>query len=185
MAWPRRSRNYGRILPTRRWQGRRASPLWSGLKWWLGAAVVAAAAWYFLGSAPAPDPPRADSERIDTRFVVCGQRGSAACVPDGDTIIIGRRHIRIIGIDAPELHPPRCPAEQAKGEAARTALISLLNEGPFFLTGPVPAVRDEYGRELHNLVRVRADRTVQSIAVDLVKGGTVRSYLRGPRDPWC
>lgn len=186
MAWPRRTHGYGRILPTHRWQGRpRWAAFWAALKWWLGAALLVTAAWYFLSAPPAPEPPQADSERIAARFVVCGQGGSNACAPDGDTIILGTRHIRIIGIDAPELHPPRCPAEQAQGEAARAALIALLNQGPFFLTGPDPAARDEYGRELHNLVRARPDGTVQSIADDLVAAKVVRPYLRGPRVPWC
>ncbi len=186
MAWPRRTPQYGRVLSTRRWQGRtRWSAFWAALKWWLGAALLIAAAWYFFSAPPEPEPPQADSERVTQRFMVCGTRGSAACAPDGDTIILGTRHIRIIGIDAPELHPARCPAEQAQGEAARAALIALLNQGPFFLTGPDPVVRDEYGRELHNLVRARPDGTVQSIADDLVAAKVVRPYLRGPRVPWC
>lgn len=184
MAWSRRNPGYGRLLPTHRWQGRlRRAGFWAALKWWLGAVLLVAAAWYFLSAPPAPEPPRADSERIDTRFVACGQGGSSGCAPDGDTIFVGPRHIRIIGIDAPELHPARCPAEQAQCAAARTVLVALLNQGPFFLTGP--AARDEYGRELHNLVRVRPDGTVQSIADDLIASKTVRPYLRGPRDPWC
>lgn len=186
MAWPRRTPQYGRVLSTRRWQGRtRWSAFWAALKWWLGAALLIAAAWYFFSAPPEPEPPQADSERVTQRFMVCGTRGSAACAPDGDTIILGTRHIRIIGIDAPELHPARCPAEQAQGEAARAALIALLNQGPFFLTGPDPVVRDEYGRELHNLVRAHPDGTVQSIADDLVAAKVVRPYLRGPRVPWC
>lgn len=118
-------------------------------------------------------------------FVRCGQRGSANCVPDGDTIIMGPRRIRIIGIDAPELHPSRCPAEAQRGEAAANQLLALVNQGPFTLAGPNPPVRDEYGRELHHLLRARSDGSVQSLADDLVATGTVRPYLRGPRDPWC
>ena len=129
--------------------------------------------------------PTGPKEIITAKFVRCGQRGSGACVPDGDTLIIGPRRIRIIGIDAPELHPARCPAEAAKGEAAASALLALVNQGPFSLAGPSPVVRDEYGRELRHLLRGRADGSVQSIADDLVATGTVRPYLRGPRDPWC
>jgi endonuclease YncB( thermonuclease family) len=117
--------------------------------------------------------------------VRCGQGRAAGCVPDGDTLIIGTRKIRIIGIDAPELHPSRCPAEAEQGEAAAQALLMLVNQGPFTLAGPSPVVRDEYGRELRHLLRVRPDGSVQSIADDLVATGTVRPYLHGTRDPWC
>lgn len=188
MAWNRRNTKYGRVLPTHQWQGlSRGQRLWRAVRWWLGAALLIVAAWalYRLGGEPGPEAPRADSERIAQRFVVCGQGGSSACVPDGDTLMIGPRKIRILGIDAPELHPARCPDEAAKGVAARTALLALLNQGPFFLTGPDAATRDEYGRELRNLVRVRADGSVQSVADDLVAAGVVRVHMRGPRDPWC
>lgn len=54
---------------------------------------------------------------------------------DGDTFKLGDRKIRIIGIDAPETHPPRCAAEAAMGEAATARLQALLNEGPFDMVG--------------------------------------------------
>jgi micrococcal nuclease len=188
MVWPRRKSEYGRVLPTRRWQGRTLGQrVWVGLRWWLGAGLLIGLCWYFLtdnriGPATMPSGP---SEQVTGLFVRCGQSGSANCVPDGDTLVIGPRRIRIIGIDAPELHPARCPAEAAKGEAAAQALLALVNQGPFTLSGPQPPVRDEYGRELKHLLRARHDGAVQSLADDLVAGGTVRRYLRGPRDPWC
>lgn len=190
MVWPRRTQRYGRVLPTHRWQGRsRLQRLWAGLKWWLGAALLIAVMWFVAESWPGRLAPAAmpagPAEVITGPFVRCGKGRAAGCIPDGDTLIIGNRKIRIIGIDAPELHPARCPAEAAQGEAAAQALLALVNQGPFTLAGPNPVVFDEYGRELRHLLRKRSDGTVQSIADDLVATGTVRPYLHGSRDPWC
>lgn len=188
MAWPRRKTGYGRVLPTHRWQGRSwPSRIWGTLKWWLGAALLAGASWYFLSdSRIGPrEMPSGPAEQVQGPFVRCGQGRAAGCVADGDTILIGQRRIRIIGIDAPELHPARCPEEARLGEAAARHLLNLVNQAPFTLAGPQPAVHDEYGRELRHLLRARPDGTVQSIADDLVATGTVRPYLRGPREPWC
>jgi endonuclease YncB( thermonuclease family) len=185
---PRRASDYGRVLPTHRWQGRsRGSRLWSAIKWWLAAAVLIALTWYLFGNQQIADQRmlQGPSEQVAGRFVRCGQRGSANCVPDGDTIKIGARTIRIIGIDAPELHPARCPREQQLGEAAARQLLALVNQGPFTLAGPSPVVRDEYGRELRHLLRARPDGSVQSLADDMVASGTTRAYLHGPREPWC
>lgn len=188
MSWPRRNRQ---VLPQHRWQGiSRTRRLWNALRWWLGAGLVILACWYFL----MPDPqriaptalPASGGEQLTGPFRRCGQgHGGAGCVPDGDTIELGPRAIRIIGIDAPELHPARCPAEQAQGEAAARHLLMLLNQGPFTLAGPVPVVRDEYGRELRHVLRARPDGSVQSIADDMVASGLARPYLHGQRQPWC
>lgn len=190
MPWPRRTPRYGRILPTHQWQGRsRWQRLWSASKWWLGAALLVAAMWLAVQRWPGRIAPAAmpngPAEVISGTFLRCGKGRAAGCVPDGDTLIIGTRRIRIIGIDAPELHPARCPAEAEKGEAAAQALLALINQGPFTLAGPMPVVRDEYGRELRHLLRARPDGSVQSIADDLVATGTVRPYLHGGRDSWC
>lgn len=188
MVWSLRNRGYGRVLPTHRWQGRsRARRLWDALKWWLAAALLAGLSWYVLGNDRiGPDAlPAGGGEAINGPFVRCGQGRAAGCVADGDTLVIGRRTIRIIGIDAPELHPARCPAEAQAGEAAAQDLLRLVNQGPFAIVDPGTAARDNYGRELKHLLRQRGDGTVQSLADDLVAGGHVRPYLRGPRDPWC
>jgi micrococcal nuclease len=190
MVWPRRSPRNGRILPTHQWQGQtRWQRIWAALRWWLGAALLIAAIWAMSWKWPgriAPDAfPTGPTEQISGPFVRCGQGRGAGCVPDGDTLIIGKRTVRIIGIDAPELHPARCAAEAQQGEAAAQALLALLNQGPFTLAGPTPVVRDDYGRELRHVLRARPNGVVQSIADDLVATGTVRPYLQGSRDPWC
>lgn len=176
------------VLPTRQWRGEsRLRRLWNALRWWLATALLVAALWYFWGStriAPEhlPDGPQ---QVLKGPFTRCGRGRSVTCVVDGDTIMIGQRTVRVIGIDAPEIHPPRCPDEGAKGEAAARHLLALMNQGPVTLAGPTPPVHDEYGRELHHLLRARSDGSVQSLADDLVASKLVRPYLRGPRDPWC
>lgn len=185
---PRRNDNYGRVLPTHRWQGlSRGQRFWRTLRPWLGAALLIAAMWYWFGDQQIADKSMLEgpSEQITGTFVRCGQRGSANCVPDGDTIKIGARTIRIIGIDAPELFPSRCEEEARLGQAAAEQLLTLVNQGPFTLAGPTPVVRDNYGRELRHLLRARPDGSVQSIADDMVASGKARAYLSGPRVPWC
>ncbi len=189
MVFPRRSARYGRVLPTHRWQGlSRGQRFWRALRWWLGLAALVAAMWYFFGGPQRIAPeimPAGPSEVIKGPLVRCGKGRGAGCVVDGDTIILGTRTIRVIGIDAPETHPARCPAEAQQGEAATQMLLKLVNQGPFTLAGPVPAVHDQYGRELRHLLRARPDGSVQSLADDMVAAGVARPYLNGSRNPWC
>lgn len=177
--------DYGRVLPTSTWQGRPRRSPWQRIRpWLLPLLFLVLLGWNYLTAQPdetlAPD---ATSQRIDPPVTVCGQGRATTCVVDGDTIKIGERTIRILGIDAPELHPPRCLAEAQKGLQARDRLVALANQGPFYLTGA--SQRDEYGRELFNLVRLRPDKTVQSLGNDLVIEGLVRNYSGGSRLPWC
>ena len=188
MFGPRRS-DYGRVLPAHRWQGiSRGRRFWRALRPWLGTAGLIAAAWYFFGGpqriAPAAMP-AGPSEVIAGPFTRCGKGRAANCVIDGDTVMIGARTIRVMGIDAPETHPARCPEEARQGEAATVQLLALVNQGPVTLAGPVPPVHDEFGRELHHLLRARADGRVQSVADDIVASRSAREYLRGQRQPWC
>src|SRR5688572_15968729 len=55
-------------------------------------------------------------ERVGATFTRCGQGSSFACVVDGDTIRLGDRRVRLLGIDAPELTAARCPGEKALAE---------------------------------------------------------------------
>jgi micrococcal nuclease len=126
-----------------------------------------------------------EPEKVEGSFTRCGPGRGTFCVVDGDTFKLGDRSIRIIGIDAPEMHPPRCDAEAKKGEAATAELHRLLNQGAFTMTGRIDEPQDKYGRDLRALARKRPDGTTQSIAADMLDSGTVRRYIGGLRNEWC
>ena len=129
-------------------------------------------------------PLATEPEPVNNSFTLCDQSRGLTCVIDGDTFKLGGRRIRIIGIDAPETHPPRCADEAALGQAATVELQRLLNDGPFEMIGRVDEPRDRYGRELKALRRVTADGSYSSIAGQLRESGHARRYLGGFRSGW-
>ena len=123
---------------------------------------------------------------VSAAFHRCGKGRGPNCVVDGDTFFMGARHIRILGIDAPEIGAhARCPNEAALAEEAAAELLALLNAGPFTLQPPQDGLRDDYGRELMSVTRRSPGGAVQDFAATLVASGKVRSYTRGPRQTWC
>ena len=126
-----------------------------------------------------------EPEKVEGSFTRCGKGRGTFCVVDGDTFKLGDRSIRLVGIDAPETYPARCEAEATKGEAATAQLQSLLNQGPFVMTGRIDEPQDRYGRDLRSVSRTRPDGTTQSIARDMLESGTVRRYIGGLRRSWC
>jgi len=125
-----------------------------------------------------------EPEQVNEHFTRCGPGRGHGCVIDGDTIKLGQRKIRIIGIDTPEVDA-RCPAEAVGAEAATAELQRLLNQGPFEMVGRIGNQKDRYGRDLRALRRTRQDGTVQSIADDMRNSGVARRYLGGFRGGWC
>lgn len=115
-------------------------------------------------------------------------------VIDGDTIVVGREHVRIVGIDAPETRQARCDAELRLGLAAKARVVALLREA----CGPLPQANagrcltiqrqpapDRYGRTL-----ARIGVGGRDLATQLIAEGLARPYLcpqgRCPaRQPWC
>lgn len=77
---------------------------------------------------------------------------------DGDTFRIGKRRIRIVGIDAPEIGG-QCESERRLAAAAIVKLQALLNAGPFVMTGRFDDMKDRYGRDLRVLSRRLAEGT--------------------------
>jgi endonuclease YncB( thermonuclease family) len=125
-----------------------------------------------------------DPERVAAHFTRCGPGRAHACVIDGDTFKIGQRKVRIIGIDAPEVHA-RCRVEVRLAEQATAKLQALLNQGAFEMVGRLGDMTDRYGRDLRIVRRLRADGSVQSIAEDMRESGLARRYLGGLRGGWC
>jgi endonuclease YncB( thermonuclease family) len=107
-------------------------------------------------------------------------------VIDGDTfeaaakIWLGQAidvHVRIEGIDAPELHA-HCDEERAHAEAARDYLAHRI-EGAAVQLSHVHY--DKYGGRVDATVR---DST-GDIAAAMLKAGMAREYHGERRQPWC
>lgn len=111
-------------------------------------------------------------------FGYCPNGGGSNCVVDGDTFYFGGDKIGIAGIDAPETHPPRCPAEARLGEAATHRLRDLLNAGQITLSR-IDRDEDVYGRKLRKVAAGGAD-----VGTALVGDGLARNYAGG-RKSWC
>lgn len=161
-------------------------PLLSGFRPWV-LLVVLLVAWKFYDPMLIEPPAflAGEPETVRGQFTICGQGASANCVVDGDTFHIGQRRIRLIGIDAPETHPARCPAEAQAGAAATSALARMLNAGPFRMTARLDEPTDAYGRELRAAGRTAADGSYQSIATQMIDGGFAQRYAGGLRQSWC
>ncbi|HEY7297330.1 MAG TPA: thermonuclease family protein [Xanthobacteraceae bacterium] len=140
----------------------------------VGAAKAAAAT---TGSPPA-------AGRATAAY---GHPAQLVRVLDGDTFEV-RVHVwpgidittkvRLRGIDAPELRA-RCPDERRKAEAARDALVAMLNEGEITVSR---IGLDKYGG------RVLADaatRAVPDISGAMLATGLARPYGGGKRQTWC
>lgn len=159
---------------------------------WLGKLRPFILGAILLTAWPAMDPAlveppgflASEPEQVNAHFTRCGPGRGHACVIDGDTIKLGDRKIRIIGIDTPEVDA-QCPAEAVMAEAATAELQRLLNQGPFEMVGRVGNQQDKYGRDLRALRRTRPDGSVQSIADDMRNSGVARRYLGGFRSGWC
>ena len=86
-------------------------------------------------------------------------------------------HIRILGIDAPELRA-RCDAERTRAEAARDYLSKRIEGGEVKLS----SLRyDKYGG--------RIDATVADgsgdVGAGMIRKGLARAYDGGHRSGWC
>ena len=133
-----------------------------GLSWWLQR----------------PPAPSAGPERVVEHFTRCGVGSGFACVIDGDSFRLGKRPIRIRGIDAPE-RDGACPAETALAERSAAKLAELLNAGPFTMTAIRGDERDQYGRDLREV-----SRGGRSIGEAMVAAGLAHDY-RGKKTSWC
>jgi len=97
-------------------------------------------------------------------------------VPDGDTFVQNGEKIRVMNIDAPEIHPCHCQLECDLGYRAKEYVER-------FLSGPIVLERasrvDKYGR---TLARVSVDGV--DLGEALIAAGLARPW-EGRRKPWC
>lgn len=111
---------------------------------------------------------------------------------DGDTFVarvpiwIGQdvtTHVRLRGIDAPELKG-RCPAESRLAAEAQQVLTDILASGPVVLRD---IGTDKYaGRVIARVfVTSRLDNTTEEAGRMLVASGYARPYRGGRRNQWC
>lgn len=183
-------KRWRRSLPTppqpRFWPVQRRAGLGSsGTLRTLILAALALLIWPTMDPAliEAPAFLSSEPETVDERFTQCGVGRSHACVVDGDTFRLGKRRIRIVGIDAPEIEG-QCESERTLAGAATVKLTALLNEGPFVMTGRLDDMKDRYGRDLRVLTRTGPDGSTQSIASEMRESGLARRYI-GRKLSWC
>lgn len=125
-----------------------------------------------------PPAPTVGPERVSEPFSRCGTSSTHACVGDGDSFCLGKRRIRIRGIDAPE-RKGACPAETALAERSAAKLTGLLNAGPFVMAAVGGNERNQYSRELRVLTR-----NGRSIGEAMVAVGLAHDD-RGKKESWC
>ena len=134
------------------------------------------------------DPPgflALEPEPVDAYFTPCGPGRGMHCVTDGDTIKIGDRKIRVIGIDAPEADA-RCAYESALAAKAAERMRSWVNAGPFEMVGRVDEPTDRYGRDLRTLRRTLPGGAGTEYAAEVMReAGLARRYHGGWREGWC
>ena len=144
--------------------------------------------WYIADEhslVPTPGFLLTGHETVAGRFSRCGPGRSELCVIDGDTFKIGRRNVRVVGIDTPEVDA-RCPQEATAAERATQALQDWLNSGPFQMAAKRLDQTDRYGRELRVLSRVYPDSgKVRKLSDSMIAGGYARRYIMGYRAGWC
>ena len=114
---------------------------------------------------------------------MCGLGRGHACVVDGDTIKLGERKIRMIGIDAPETVEVSCADERTRGEEAKRRLLDLLNSGPVWLVTTADRDHDDYGRDLRR-IEVDYGSGRMEIGDVLVREGLAAPYF-GRKTDWC
>ena len=149
-------------------------------------AAILGGLWigYDPGLVDAPGILTGEPETVSMKFTRCGPGRGEACVIDGDTFKLGERKIRIVGIDAAEVHA-QCPREAQLAEAATVHLLDLLNQGPFEMVARLDDPTDRHGRELRTLRRRGQNEEYVSIAEQMRDGGYARHYLGGLRQGWC
>jgi endonuclease YncB( thermonuclease family) len=94
-------------------------------------------------------------------------------VVDGDTIDLDGERIRLINIDTPETHHPRCERERVWGEAAKARLTELLKA-----PGELTVVRENLDRYRRTLAYVLVGEN--DVGDVLIAEGLAVQWKAGP-----
>ncbi len=100
-------------------------------------------------------------------------------VIDGDTIVIRGEHIRLLGINAPELKG-KCRAESVRALRARSRLMKLIE------SAQIDIDRDGFDRYRRTLAKVSVAGT--DLGHVLMREGLARKWVQsynGQQEPWC
>ena len=152
----------------------------------VGALVAPVIASRAVEPAAGPLPKIAIPANTPT-FLRGGHPAEVLRVLDGDTFearvniwpgMAITTRVRLRGIDAPEMNA-RCDGEREKAEAARDALVRLLNEGS---VGISRIGQDKYGGRVD--ADVSTART-SDVSAALAERGLARRYVGGKRESWC
>lgn len=115
---------------------------------------------------------------------------AAACsqesviVIDGDTIVVRGEHIRILGINAPELGKAKCRDETIRGLRARSRLMDLLQDREVVVERGEG--RDRFDRYRRTLASVSVNGT--DVGDILMREGLARRWVQKyvkMDEPWC
>jgi endonuclease YncB( thermonuclease family) len=184
--------DWGRVLPTRTWRGEprrgpgRLARLWRAGRWWL-ALIALAGLWVLYRDAARFDPPaflEGKSVKVAGDWTLCGPGRGPLCVVDGDTLKLGERRVRIVGLDAPEAEA-RCAAEAEGAKRAAAVLLRWVNAAPFELVPRLDSPTDKWGRELMTARRTGPGGRSETAADVLIEAGVARPYTGDARLGWC
>jgi micrococcal nuclease len=124
------------------------------LSGWIAGAMMIATSGLWSGFGESVNNTKSSPpELVTTSIGLCRGVIRVTCVVDGDTIWIDSTKIRLVDIDAPEVHDYKCANELARGIKATHRLVDLLNEGPFEVIARGDRDEDKYGRKLRSVMR--------------------------------
>lgn len=109
-------------------------------------------------------------------IAACHGGHRVTCVVDGDTLWWHGERLRLIDIDTPEAHSPKCEVQSPLAEAATDRLIELLGGG-------TPVI-ERLGTDVYRRTLARITVGGVDVGAALVDEGLARRYVPGER-PWC
>lgn len=113
---------------------------------------------------------------LTASFATSAATLETAIAVDGDTLRIGGERVRILGLDAPEMHA-RCLAESRMAWAAFLRMDDLVRDG-------VTVERRGLDRYQRTLAVVRDSRG-RDVATVMIREGLARPYDGRRRQGWC